>query len=187
MSSVKVVSVDSTTLAVTLDVDGQSIVATPFQWGSKMLMKVNGNLDRGTRISVGARAKAAVKNAGLQLPPAVLKRPRKPKEEAAEAPVATGSEARVIPIAVSGEARVPVEETALEAAEAEAPLAEAAVEEEAPTVVTARQGERVRIAYENLDVDTLRGLCKARGLRGYSDKKKADLIALLDGEVAEAA
>jgi hypothetical protein len=38
-----------------------------------------------------------------------------------------------------------------------------------------------RIALK-VDVDTLRGLCKARGLRGYSDKKKADLIALLDGE-----
>jgi hypothetical protein len=58
-------------------------VASTFQWGSKMLMKVNDELmDRGTRIAVGHAAKKAIRTAGLTLPEAVLKRPRKPKVEA---------------------------------------------------------------------------------------------------------
>lgn len=64
--------------------------ASPFQWGSKMLMKVEGEgLDRGARIAVGHAAKRAIKAAGLILPEAVLKRPRKPKAEPVqvEAPV----------------------------------------------------------------------------------------------------
>jgi hypothetical protein len=57
--------------------------AAPFQWGSKMLMKVEAEgLDRGSRIAVGHKAKAALRLAGLSLPEAVLKRPRKAKEEA---------------------------------------------------------------------------------------------------------
>ena len=56
--------------------------ASPFRWGSKMLMKVEAEgLDRGSRIAVGHAAKRAIKTAGLQLPEAVLKRPRKPKAE----------------------------------------------------------------------------------------------------------
>lgn len=55
--------------------------AAPFRWGSKMLMKVEAEgLDRGTRIAVGHAAKKAIKAAGLTLPEAVLKRPRKAKE-----------------------------------------------------------------------------------------------------------
>lgn len=193
MSNVKVVSVDQSTLAVTLDVDGQNVVATPFAWGSKMLMKVNGQLDRGTRISCGARAKAAIKKAGLTLPVATPKRPRKPKEEATTAPAASGSVARDIPIAASGEALVP--EELLDTPEAEVEASEALAVDDSgedvgePEVVTARPGQRIRLDFEGMDVDTLRGLCKARGIRGYSDKKKADLIALLDGvaDVAEAA
>ena len=61
--------------------------AAPFQWGSKMLMKVEAEgLDRGARIAVGHKAKSALRTAGLTLPEAVLKRPRKAKEEVAEAP-----------------------------------------------------------------------------------------------------
>jgi hypothetical protein len=57
--------------------------AAPFQWGSKMLMKVEAEgLDRGSRIAVGHKAKAALRLAGLSLPEAVLKRPRKAKEAA---------------------------------------------------------------------------------------------------------
>jgi hypothetical protein len=59
-------------------------VATTFQWGSKMLMKVDDEfMDRGTRIAVGHAAKKAIRSAGLVLPEAVLKRPRKPKVEEA--------------------------------------------------------------------------------------------------------
>ena len=57
--------------------------AAPFQWGSKMLMKVEAEgLDRGARIAVGHKAKAALRTAGMALPEAVLKRPRKAKEAA---------------------------------------------------------------------------------------------------------
>lgn len=60
--------------------------ASPFQWGSKMLMKVEAEgLDRGSRIAVGHAAKRAIKAAGLLLPEAVLKRPRKAKAEPVQA------------------------------------------------------------------------------------------------------
>jgi hypothetical protein len=56
--------------------------ASPFQWGSKMLMKVEAEgLTRGDRIAVGHAAKKALKAATVLLPEAVLKRPRKPKAE----------------------------------------------------------------------------------------------------------
>ena len=58
--------------------------ASPFQWGSKMLMKVEAEgLTRGDRIAVGHAAKKALKAATVLLPEAVLKRPRKPKVEEA--------------------------------------------------------------------------------------------------------
>jgi hypothetical protein len=58
--------------------------ASPFQWGSKMLMKVEGEgLSRGDRIAVGHAAKKALKAATILLPEAKLKRPRKPKVEEA--------------------------------------------------------------------------------------------------------
>ena len=54
--------------------------AGPVRWGTKMLMKVTGgDFDRGTRISIGHRAKAAIRLAGMVLPEAVLTRPRAPK------------------------------------------------------------------------------------------------------------
>ena len=57
--------------------------AKTLRWGSKMLMHVTGgDFDRGTRVSIGHHAKAAVKAAGLTLPEAVLKRPRKPGVQA---------------------------------------------------------------------------------------------------------
>lgn len=73
-------------------VDGKPVVrgtagevafeASTFQWGSKMLMKVEAEgLDRGTRIAIGHKAKSAIKAAGMLLPEAVLKRPRKAKAE----------------------------------------------------------------------------------------------------------
>ena len=56
--------------------------ASPFQWGSKMLMKVEAEgLTRGDRIAVGHAAKKALKAAAVLLPEAVLKRPRKPNAE----------------------------------------------------------------------------------------------------------
>lgn len=75
--------------------DGEAFVASPLRWGSKMLMHVTGgDFDRGTRVSIGHRAKAAVKAAGMTLPEAVLKRPRKAKEAepAAVVPVLTADE-----------------------------------------------------------------------------------------------
>ena len=61
-------------------------VATTFQWGSKMLMKVEAaGLDRGARIAVGHAAKKALREAQLELPKAELVRPRKAKVEAVEA------------------------------------------------------------------------------------------------------
>ena len=58
--------------------------ASPFQWGSKMLMKVEAEgLTRGDRIAMGHAAKKALKAATVLLPEAVLKRPRKPKVEEA--------------------------------------------------------------------------------------------------------
>ena len=56
-------------------------VAEPLRWGSKMLMKAVGDdLTRGERIALGHAAKKALKTAGVALPEAVLKRPRKTKE-----------------------------------------------------------------------------------------------------------
>lgn len=60
-------------------------VATRLQWGSKVLMHVAArDLDRGSRISIGHAAKKAVREAGLDMTPAPLKRPRKAVEVAPE-------------------------------------------------------------------------------------------------------
>jgi len=70
--------------------------ATPFQWGSKMLMKVVGDntFSQGEKISIGHAAKKALRTAQVALPEAVLKRPRKAKEAepAAVVPVLTADE-----------------------------------------------------------------------------------------------
>ena len=69
-------------------------VAQPLRWGSKMLMKAAGDdLTRGERIALGHAAKKALKTAGVALPEAVLKRPRKAKAEVvAETPADGGFE-----------------------------------------------------------------------------------------------
>jgi hypothetical protein len=57
--------------------------ATPFQWGSKMLMKVVGDntFTQGEKIAIGHAAKKALRTAQVELPTPVLKRPRKEKAE----------------------------------------------------------------------------------------------------------
>ena len=57
--------------------------ATPFQWGSKMLMKVVGDntFTQGEKIAIGHAAKKALRTASVELPTPVLKRPRKAKAE----------------------------------------------------------------------------------------------------------
>lgn len=78
---VEVVVVDGK-LVVRGTVGEATFEASTFQWGSKMLMKVEAEgLDRGTRIAIGHKAKSAIKAAGMLLPEAILKRPRKPKAE----------------------------------------------------------------------------------------------------------
>jgi hypothetical protein len=70
-------------------VGDQQFEAAPKRWGSKMLMNVVAEgLDRGQRVAIGHRAKAAIKTAGLVLPTAELVRPRKPKVEVTPEPVA---------------------------------------------------------------------------------------------------
>lgn len=55
--------------------------ATPFQWGSKMLMKVVGDntFSQGEKVAIGHACKKALRTALVELPAAVLKRPRKEK------------------------------------------------------------------------------------------------------------
>lgn len=118
-------------------------VATRLQWGSKVLMHVTArDLDRGSRIAVGHAAKKAVREAGLDMTPAPLKRPRK----AADLTVTV---------------------------KVEAPVAD-------PTpldLVVDPSG-----AHEDLTaltVPQLKSRAKARGLKGYSDLNKPQLLALL--------
>ena len=100
-----------------------SFEATPFQWGGKMLMKVSTEgLDRGTRVAVGIKSKAALRMASLALPVAVQKRVK-------------------------------------------------AVEAVVPVVVIPD--------YSSMSVPELRKLCKAAGIKGYSDLKKVDLVVRL--------
>jgi hypothetical protein len=58
--------------------------ASPFRWGSKMLMKVTtpGEFTQGQKVAIGHASKKALKAADKSLPEAVLVRPRKAKEEA---------------------------------------------------------------------------------------------------------
>ena len=86
--NVKVIEVSQVDgkLTVVGTVGETPFTASPFQWGSKMLMKVEAEgLDRGSRIAIGHAAKRALKVAELALPEAVLKRPRKPKAEPVQA------------------------------------------------------------------------------------------------------
>lgn len=82
MSVVSVASVEVVNGSVVArgTADGVAFEASPFRWGTKMLMKVSAEgLDRGTRVAIGRRAKAAIKAAGLTLPEAILVRPRNAK------------------------------------------------------------------------------------------------------------
>jgi len=75
--------------------------AVPFQWGGKMLMKVSADgLDRGTRVAIGIKSKAALRNCGVALPAAVLKRASKVTEVVAVQPAAPATEPIVEPPAM---------------------------------------------------------------------------------------
>ena len=69
-------------------IEDKAFEATPFQWGSKMLMKVVGDntFTQGEKVSIGHAAKKALRTASVELPTPVLKRPRKAKAEEAPAP-----------------------------------------------------------------------------------------------------
>jgi len=72
--------------------DGQPFEASPFRWGSKMLMKVTspGEFTQGQKVSIGHASKKALKAADKTLPEAVLVRPRKAKVEEAPAQESEG-------------------------------------------------------------------------------------------------
>ena len=118
--------------------------ATRLQWGGKVLMHVaSRDLDRGTRIAVGHAAKKAVREAGLDLTPAPLKRPRK---EAADLTVTVKVEGPADPVVldlVVDPVPAPVEDLA------------------------------------TLTVPQLKSRAKARGLKGFSDMNKSELLSLL--------
>ena len=58
--------------------ENRLFAASPFQWAKKMLMKVTAEgLDRGTRVAIGIKSKAALRACGVALPEAVLKRAQK--------------------------------------------------------------------------------------------------------------
>ena len=72
--------------------------ASPFRWGSKMLMKVTtpGEFTQGQKVAIGHASKKALKAADKSLPEAVLVRPRKVKAES-EAQVSEAPEVEVVP------------------------------------------------------------------------------------------
>ena len=118
-------------------------VATRLQWGSKVLMHVTArDLDRGSRIAVGHAAKKAVREAGLDLAPATLKRPRKAADLTVTVKVEP-TEPQIVDLVVDP---TPVEEL---------------------------------IDLGTLTVPQLKSRAKARGLKGYSDLNKPQLLALL--------
>ncbi len=121
-------------------------VATRLQWGSKVLMHVTArDLDRGSRIAVGHAAKKAVREAGLDMTPAPLKRPRKAAEPAdlTVTVKVEPTEPQIVDLVVDP---TPVEEL---------------------------------IDLSTLTVPQLKSRAKARGLKGYSDLNKPQLLALL--------
>ena len=81
----QVLGMDSKTLEVVVRIvpdegEGFEVLAAPFHWGQKTLLKVclwekgntmedgNGILTQGMKVSVGSLAKKAIKDAGLVLP-----------------------------------------------------------------------------------------------------------------------
>lgn len=121
-------------------------VATRLQWGSKVLMHVTArDLDRGSRIAVGHAAKKAVREAGLDMTPAPLKRPRKAADPAD------------LTVTVKVE---PTEPQILDLVVDPTPVEEL-------------------IDLSTLTVPQLKSRAKARGLKGFSDLNKPQLLALL--------
>lgn len=78
---VKVTAIEGNTVHGTIS--DKEFTATPFQWGSKMLMKVTGDntFTQGEKVAIGHACKKALRTASVELPTPVLKRPRKAKEE----------------------------------------------------------------------------------------------------------
>jgi hypothetical protein len=78
---VKVTAIEGNTVHGTIS--DKEFSATPFQWGSKMLMKVTGEntFTQGEKVAIGHACKKALRTASVELPTPVLKRPRKAKEE----------------------------------------------------------------------------------------------------------
>jgi hypothetical protein len=78
---VKVTAIEGNTVHGTIS--DKEFTATPFQWGSKMLMKVTGEntFTQGEKVAIGHACKKALRTAAVELPTPVLKRPRKEKEE----------------------------------------------------------------------------------------------------------
>ena len=78
---VKVTAIEGNTVHGTIS--DKEFSATPFQWGSKMLMKVTGEntFTQGEKVAIGHACKKALRTASVELPTPVLKRPRKAKVE----------------------------------------------------------------------------------------------------------
>jgi hypothetical protein len=78
---VKVTAIEGNTVHGTIS--DKEFTATPFQWGSKMLMKVTGEntFTQGEKVAIGHACKKALRTASVELPTPVLKRPRKEKTE----------------------------------------------------------------------------------------------------------
>lgn len=72
--------------------------ASPFRWGSKMLMKVTSvhEFTQGEKVSIGHASKKALKAASLVLPEAKLVRPRKAKEEPVQVNESDSAPAEVV-------------------------------------------------------------------------------------------
>lgn len=83
MSTVRVTTIDAATKVVSGTCDGKDWSAAPFQWGGKMLMKITDEFregfSQGEKVSIGRAAKNAMRTANVEIPTAVLKRPRVPK------------------------------------------------------------------------------------------------------------
>lgn len=153
---VKVLDVNAETLQVTCEIGESTFIAEPFRWGGKMLMKVT-TLGEGQTLDRGTRIAIGQKAKGAI------------KAAALSLPVAELKRPRK-PKSPETVTQIPGDEVT--------PTSDVT-----PTTPTAPQ---VTIDYGSLPVDTLRALCKNRGIKGYhrDGVKKADLIELLRGAAA---